>query len=223
MSAPLGAAPLRRRAGFALDADAAGNATHAAILAAARTEFSTHGLPGARVKTIAERAGVNKQLLYYYFGSKDDLYRAALEAVYAEIRELERSLALGGLPPVEAMAALIGFSFDYLARHPDFIGLLNHENAQGAQHARTSNAIRASNSPLTGMIASTLKRGVAAGVFRRGVDPVGLYISLAGMAYFFFSNRLTLSSVFDRDLTAPKAEAGYRKHVTALVLAGLRP
>jgi biotin carboxyl carrier protein len=67
----------------------------AAILAAARAEFSAKGLSGARVRKIAERAGVNKQLLYYYFGSKDDLYRAALEAVYAEIRELERGLNLG--------------------------------------------------------------------------------------------------------------------------------
>ena len=142
--------PLRRGAGLALAADNEGNATRAAILAAARTEFSAKGLSGARVEKIAERAGVNKQLIYYYFGSKVDLYRAALEAVYAEIRELERGLELGDLPPAEAMASLIDFSFDYLASHPDFIGMLNHENAQGALHVRTSTAIRATNSPLFG-------------------------------------------------------------------------
>ena len=217
------AAALRGDAAHALAPDAEGNATRAAILAAARAEFSAKGLSGSRVREIAERAGVNKQLLYYYVGSKDDLYRAALEAVYAEIRELERGLNLGDLPPLEAMAALIGFSFDYLARHPDFIGMLNHENAHGAQHVRQSSAIRATNSPLIELIAATLKRGVAARVFRRGVDPVELYISIAGMSYFFFSNRLTLSSIFARDLAAPKREAGYRAHVIALALAGLRP
>ena len=205
------------------EAEGEGNASRTAILAAARAEFSARGLSGARVKTIAERAGVNKQLIYYYFGSKDDLYRAALEAVYAEIRALELGLKLGDLPAVDAMAALVGFSFDYLARHPDFIGMLNHENAQGARHVRASNAIRAANSPLIELIAATLKRGVATRVFRRGVDPVELYISIAGMSYFFFSNRLTLSSIFARDLAAAAIEASYRAHVVALTLAGLRP
>jgi TetR/AcrR family transcriptional regulator len=187
--------------------DTEGNATRALILAAARAEFSAKGLSGARVRQIAERAGVNKQLLYYYFGSKDDLYRAALEAVYAEIRELERGLHLGDLPPLEAMAALVGFSFDYLARHPDFIGMLNHENAHGA-----CACARVERDPRDQFAAdradrATLKRGVAARVFRRGVDPVELYISIAGMSYFFFSNRGTLSSIFARDLAAPKREA----------------
>ncbi|MEO8080195.1 MAG: TetR/AcrR family transcriptional regulator [Caldimonas sp.] len=194
-----------------------------AILGAARAEFAAKGLTGARVAAIAERAGVNKQLLYYYFGSKEALYRHALEAVYVEIRALERGLDLGGLPPEEAMAALVGFSFDYLSRHPDFIGMLNHENAHGAAHVRASPAIRRTSSPLVALIRSTLARGARAGVFRRGIDPVELYISIAGMAYFFFSNRLTLSSLFGRDLEEPRRRAAYRRHVLALTLAGLRP
>ncbi len=199
------------------------NATRAAILAAARSEFSVKGLSGARVNGIAARAGVNKQLIYYYFGSKEDLYRAALEAVYAEIRALESRLNLDELPPAEAMASLIGFSFDYLSRNPDFIGMLNHENALGAEHVRASSTIRVANSPLQAMVAATLKRGVAAGVFRRDIDPVDLYISLAGMAYFYFSNQLTLSAIFNRDLHDPARIAAYRRHAIELALTGLRP
>ena len=214
-----------RAASTTLTAPAAGaeNASRDAILAAARAEFSAKGLTGARVNEIASRAGVNKQLIYYYFGSKIDLYRAALESVYAEIRALERSLKLGDLPPTQAMMALIGFSFDFLARHPDFIGMLNHENAQGARHVRALPTIRETNSPLIAQMASTLERGVRAGVFRRGIDPVALYVSMAGMSYFFFSNRLTLSSIFGRDLSRADAEAAYRKHVIELAMAGLRP
>ncbi|MBP7565071.1 MAG: TetR family transcriptional regulator [Burkholderiaceae bacterium] len=194
-----------------------------AILSAARAEFSARGLAGARVNEIAARAGVNKQLIYYYFGSKEDLYRTALEVVYLEIRSLEAQLHLADMAPAEAMAALIGFSFDYLAQHPDFIGLLNHENAQGAAHVRDSRAIRDTNSPLIELIAKTLARGTRAGAFRRGVDAVELYISVAGMSYFFFSNRLTLSSIFDRDLTATKAQKSYREHVVSFAMAALRP
>ena len=204
----------------ATEADKTGS--RAAILEAARTEFASRGLTGARVNLIAARAGVNKQLIYYYFGSKDDLYRHALESVYTEIRTQERSLNMGALPPEQAMERLIGFSFDYLARHPDFIGLLNHENAQGAQHVRESPAIRDTNSPLIDLIARTLARGIRAKVFRRGVDPVELYISVAGMSYFFFSNRLTLSSIFGRDLGSVDAIDSYRRHVVTFALAAIK-
>ncbi len=142
--------------------------------------------------------------------------------VYTEIRTQERSLKLGDMKPEEAMAALIGFSFDYLAQHPDFIGLLNHENAQGAPHVRDSSAIRDTNSPLIELIAKTLARGIRAKVFRRGIDPVELYISVAGMSYFFFSNRLTLASIFDRDLQSEAAVSAYRAHVVSFAMAGLR-
>ncbi len=219
-------APRMRRAAAsapkaAATAAAAGSDARAAILAAARAEFAAKGLNGARVNEIACRAGVNKQLLYYYFGNKDDLYRTALEAVYAEIRSLERGLELEDLPPERAMATLVAFSFDYLSQHPDFIGLLNHENARGAQHVRASRAIRETNSPLVELIGTTLKRGIRAGVFRRGIDPVDLYVSVAGMSYFFFSNRLTLSSIFGRDLGRSDAVQAYRRHVVALAMGGL--
>lgn len=211
-----------RRASVSSPSDADSSAARSAILAAARAEFSAKGLTGARVNEIAARAGVNKQLIYYYFGSKEDLYRTALEVVYTEIRTQERSLKLGDMQPEEAMATLIGFSFDYLAEHPDFIGLLNHENAQGAQHVRDSSAIRDTNSPLIELIAKTLARGIRAGVFRRGIDPVEFYISVAGMSYFFFSNRLTLASIFGRELSSAEAVTAYRAHVVAFAMAGLR-
>ncbi|MFP5477238.1 MAG: TetR/AcrR family transcriptional regulator [Gammaproteobacteria bacterium] len=212
-----------RRAAAPVADDSSHNAARQAILEAARAEFAAKGLAGARVNEIAARAGVNKQLLYYYFGNKEDLYRTALEAVYAEIRSLERDLHLGDMEPTAAMAALIGFSFDYLARHPDFIGLLNHENAHGAAHVRDSASIRDTNSPLIELIAQTLARGMAAGVFRAGIDAVELYVSVAGMSYFFFSNRLTLSSIFGRDLCEGGAVESYRAHVVSFAMAGLRP
>ena len=57
-------------------------ATRRKLLAAARREFANSGLAGARVDEIATRAGVNKQLVYHYFGDKDALYLAVLEWVY---------------------------------------------------------------------------------------------------------------------------------------------
>lgn len=198
-------------------------ATKASILAAARAEFAERGLDGGRVDNIARRAKANKQLVYYYFGSKDELYKAALEASYSDIRSLERGLDLAALPPREAMERLIDFSLDYLAQHREFIRMVADENAHGARHVMDSDAARQTNSPLIDLIEKTLRRGETEGIFRVGVDPLELYISIAGMTFFYFANGLTMSAIFGRDLTQPAALASYRDHIVALTLAGLRP
>jgi TetR/AcrR family transcriptional regulator len=198
-------------------------ATRKKLLTAARHEFARSGLAGARVDEIAARAGVNKQLVYHYFGDKDALYLAVLEWVYEEIRAKERELNLAGLPPAQAIRKLIESSFDHLADHPDFIVLLNDENRGGARHVRDSKKLEAMHSPLVSMVSRILGEGVRAGVFRKGFNPVHLYISIAGLSYFFFSNTPTLSAIFGKDLTTPAVKRARRKHVVDLVLQALRP
>jgi TetR/AcrR family transcriptional regulator len=197
--------------------------TRKKLLTAARREFARSGLAGARVDEIAARAGVNKQLLYHYFGDKDALYLAVLEWVYEEIRAQERKLNLEGLPPQVAIKKLIESSFDHLALHPDFIVLLNDENRHQARHVRASLKLEDMHSPLVSMVSAILKQGVRAGTFRRGVNPVHLYISIAGLSYFFFSNTPTLSAIFGKDLSSAAAKRARRKHVVDLVIHALRP
>lgn len=193
------------------------------LIAAAVQEFATKGFAGARVDEIAARAGVNKQLVYHYFEHKQGLYLVALESVYAQIREKEKALSLEALGPVEAMAQLVGFSFDYLAEHPEFIALLTDENRNQGSHILASDRLKTMHSPFIEMLESTLQRGVEAGVFRAEYDAVNLYISMAGVSYFFFSNNHTLSAIFNRKLDAPSALLQRRRHVIAFVLNALRP
>jgi TetR/AcrR family transcriptional regulator len=197
--------------------------TRQKLLIAARHEFAKSGLAGARVDEIAARAGVNKQLVYHYFGDKDALDLAVLDWVYEEIRTQERKLNLEGLPPEQAIRKLIEASFDHLAAHPDFIVLLNDENRGGASHVRGSRRLEAMHSPLVSMVSKILSEGVRSGVFRKGVNPVHLYISIAGLSYFFFSNTPTLSAIFGKDLSSVAAKRARRKHVVDLVLQALRP
>lgn len=197
--------------------------TRRALLEAGIGEFAAKGLAGARVDEIAARAGVNKQLVYHHFGTKEDLYAAALESVYAGIRAQERALHLADLAPREAMERLVGFSFDYLAAHPEFVALLNDENQHGARHVRASAGLREMHSPLIGLVGETLARGAAAGVFRADLDPVDVYISIAGLSYFFFSNNRTLSAIFGARLGTRAAIAARRRHVIDFVLSALRP
>jgi TetR/AcrR family transcriptional regulator len=197
-------------------------ATRRKLLTAARREFARSGLAGARVDEIAARAGVNKQLVYHYFGDKDALYLAVLEWVYDEIRAQERKLNLKGLPPEQAIKKLIESSFDHLAAHPDFIALLNDENRGGAAHVRRSRKLEAMHSPLVSLVSSILAEGVKAGIFRKGINPVHLYISIAGLSYFYFSNTPTLSAIFGKDLSSRTARQARRRHVVDLVMHSLR-
>jgi len=198
-------------------------ATRQKLLTAARREFADSGLAGARVDEIAARAGVNKQLVYHYFGDKDALYLAVLEWVYEEIRAQERELNLEGLPPEQAIKKLIEGSFDHLAAHPDFIVLLNDENRGGARHVRGSRKLEAMHSPLVSLVSTILGEGVKAGIFRQGINPVHLYISIAGLSYFYFSNTPTLSAIFGKDLSSRAARQARRRHVVDLVMHSLRP
>jgi len=192
------------------------------ILAAALEEFARFGLGGARVDRIASRAGANKRMLYYYYGNKEGLFLAVLESRYAHIRRAEQGLRLGALDPAEGIRRLVAFTWNYYLKHPEFLTLLNSENLHRARHLRRSRQIAAMHSPLVATLRDLLERGVRAGQFRSGVDPVQLYISIAGLGYFYLGNRHTLSTIFERDLLAARSKAERLKHMTALVLGYLR-
>ena len=197
-------------------------ATRARILKAAEKEFAKKGLKGTRIDAIATRARCNKALIYHYFGSKEDLFSAVLEVTYEKIREAERKLDLAHRAPREAMQELIGFSFDYVSGHPEFISLINDENMHGGVHVVHSARARDLNSPLVALIEQILKRGQAEGVFRTGVDPVQLYISIASICYFFLANRHTLSAIFALPKTRDVLDMR-RQHVIEVILGYLRP
>jgi AcrR family transcriptional regulator len=196
--------------------------TRARILAAAKAEFARVGLGGARVDQIAALAGANKRMLYYYFGSKDELFRTVLEAAYEHIRESEKALHLDAVDPPEAILRLVAFTWNYFLEHPEFLSLLNSENMHRAEHLKQSTTVRRMHSPFVAMIREILERGRRSGVFRDGVDAVQLYISIAALSYFYLANNYTLSAIFGRDLKARKARDERLAHMTELVLGYLR-
>jgi AcrR family transcriptional regulator len=196
--------------------------TRAAILEAATEEFTSKGLTGARVDHIASRSGVNKRMIYYYYGDKEGLYLAVLEATYAAIRHAEIGLHLDDRDPVDGMRELIRFTWNYFIKHPEFLSLLATENLHQARFLKQSNKIRDLHSPLIGMISSLLQRGAKDGVFKTKVDPVQLYISIASLGFFYMSNRHTLSTIFGRDLGAPPALAARGDHIVDVVLGYLK-
>jgi AcrR family transcriptional regulator len=191
------------------------------ILKAATAEFCRRGFDGARVESISSRSKSNIRLLYQHFGDKTGLYVAVLEHVYAEIRSKERALRLDEFAPDEAMRRLIDFTFVFFATHRDYVALINNENLLRARHMRRSKLIRSLTVPLVTSIREILARGESEGVFRRGVDPVQLYISITAQSYFHVSNRHTLSAMFDKNLASPEWLAERRRHAQDVLMTWL--
>ncbi|MCW5672169.1 MAG: TetR family transcriptional regulator [Hydrogenophaga sp.] len=188
------------------------------ILVAARDEFAEHGLGGARMDRIAERAGLNKRLIYYYFEDKERLFQAVLEQAYRDIREEEQQLNLLHLKPEIALRRLVEFTWNYYLEHPEFLTLLNSANLHRARHLAQSERARQLNSPLIATLAEVVERGHAEGTFRGGIDPLQLYVSIAGLSYFYLSNNHTLSAIFGRDLMTPKAHNERLSHMCDVIL-----
>lgn len=196
--------------------------TREAILVAAQAEFTAKGLSGGRVDEIARRARANKRMIYHYFKSKEGLYLAALERVYEDLRGTERTLDLAHLEPEAAIQRLVEFNFDYSREHPELISLLNNENLHRARHLRKSKKVRELHSPFVQLIGDILDRGVAKGVFRPGLDPVDLYVTIAAVGYFYLSNNWTLSAIFGRDLGTDAACRRRRRHNVDMILSAIR-
>ncbi len=181
------------------------DATRARILEAAKKEFAKLGLGGARVDVIAMRAKANKRMIYHYFKDKDDLFRAVLEEVYADIRTMEAKLDLDALEPEAALHAFLAFTWTYYLKHPEFLALVNSANLHKGRHLLRSERFRELHIGFVPLLDRVLKRGAAQGVFREGIDPVHLNITIAAVGYYYLTNRYTGSLMYGRDLVDPKA------------------
>ncbi|HEX2114429.1 MAG TPA: TetR/AcrR family transcriptional regulator [Alphaproteobacteria bacterium] len=192
------------------------------IIAVATAEFAEKGLSGARIDRIAARTKTSKRGIYYYFGSKEKLYISVLEEAYRNIRSIESRLELDHLPPEDALRMLVGFTFDYENANPQFIRLVMNENIHYGKYLARSSAIQKLNVTAIDAVRRVLERGVKEGVFRTGIDPVDLHMSISALCFFNVANRYTFSRIFKRDMESPAALAARRASIIDTILAAVR-
>lgn len=197
-------------------------ATRLRILDAAQGEFADRGLSGARVDAIAARIETNVRMIYYYFGSKEGLYRAVLERAYAFMREEEKGLLLDTLAPEQAIRRLTEFTFDYQQAHPEFVRLVQIENIHRAAHLSGLARIRALNASVIETIGRILARGQQDGLFRADAEPIGLHLLMTAFCCFRVANRYTLRTIFPVDPLSPALSAGHKRMLVDAVLGYLR-
>ena len=196
--------------------------TRANILEVAEAEFGEKGLAGARIDEIAELTRTSKRMIYYYFGSKEGLYLAVLEESYRRTREVESQLHLQDLEPEEALRRLVAFTFDHHLHHESFIRLVMSENIHRGEYMGQSPNLAELNVPAISAIRNLYERGVKAGVFRKGLDPVDIHASISALSFFNVSNKHTFGRIFKVDMESPAYIAQRRANVVEMVVRFVR-
>ena len=197
-------------------------ATMADILDVATREFAAKGLAGARIDEIAAATRTSKRMIYYYFGSKEGLYVAVLEEAYRRIRHIETDMHLEDLEPETALRRLVAFTCDYQRSNPDFIRLVMNENMHHGEFLAQSRLIQQLNVPAINLLRSVYERGVHEGVFRSGIDPIDLHMSISALSVFNVSNRHTFSLIFKHDFDDPAAIEARRDSIVEMIVRFVR-
>lgn len=196
--------------------------TRQRILHIAAEEFANRGFDGARIDEIVRRSKVSKNLIYHYFKSKEQLFVSVLEKAYASLHARQEAMSLTEGEALAGIRKLVIDSFNHWSQSKHFIGYLNSENFHKAKHIKKSAAIRQAYPALIGRISAVLAKGEKEGIFRAGVDPVDLYISISALAYHFFSNQHTFSVIFAKDFTTEAMLMKRLQHVEDMVLGYLQ-
>jgi AcrR family transcriptional regulator len=196
--------------------------TKADILEVAAAEFGEKGLAGARIDEIAALTQTSKRMIYYYFGSKEGLYLSVLEDSYKRVRDIEAELHLQDLAPEQALRRLVAFTFDHHLSHENYIRLVMSENINRGQYLAQSQRIQELNVPAIAAIRHLYERGMKAGVFRKGLDPVDIHASISALSFFNVSNRHTFGLIFKLDTRSQAYITHRRDNVIEMVVRFMR-
>lgn len=196
----------------------AAQTTQENILRAATKVFAKHGFAGGRIEQISKAAKSHDRMIYYYFGNKEELFIAVIEETYRRFNEAESKVVLKMSDPVDDLKTLVRFMWTYYQQNPEFITLLNSENLHRGKHISKSLRAREYSSPAISLMEKVLKNGAEMGLFRSDIRPRDVYLMSAALAYFYVSNRFTLSAFLGEDLAAPEAITHWEGFITAAVI-----
>ncbi|HWD96476.1 MAG TPA: TetR family transcriptional regulator [Acidimicrobiales bacterium] len=193
--------------------------TKSDILTVATQEFAEKGYLGARVDDIATLTRTTKRMIYYYYESKEGLYRAALQHAYEQIVVPVERYGIEGLAPMEAIRQVAKVTFDLHDGYPYFARLISLENMNRGRFIGGDAGIEVLPRPIIPLLRSLLKRGRAEGTVKREIDAWDVHMFISSLCFFRVNNRFTFEANFGRDLMAPRLRTRYRNMVGDAVVA----
>src|SRR5208282_1946242 len=158
--------------------------TRATILKAADQVYAEYGLAGARTDAIAQAAGVNKALLYYYFKSKESLYQAVVGSQVREFQKQVQEVLSAKGPAGPILLRYVSYHFDFIGTHPHYPRIFQRMMMEG--DPGLERMIREHSVPLMNLLMAVLERGMKSGEFRR-MDKGHTIVSIGGMTAHYFN------------------------------------
>jgi TetR/AcrR family transcriptional regulator len=196
--------------------------TRAAILDAALHEFASEGVAGARIDEIAQMAGVNKALLYYYFRDKESLYGAVIDDVFQRMRERLLTVLNSDMSPREMIVEYAKTHFDYIASSPEYPRLVQQEMMRAGRQ-KSPHLKRIAQTyfhPVYTRLLEVLQEGVDAGEFRP-VEPRRFAMMMAAAVVHYFNSLPIAQLMGNNDPLAPECVAAQRTSVIDFITHAL--
>ena len=190
--------------------------TRTAILDAAEAIFAERGFAATRLEDVAERVGIRRASIVYYFRDKRELYEAVLDQVFAGLERRIES-ALSSLDPLPArVEAGVSAWVDYVGARPTTARLLLREVADGSPDR--DSALRRFTRPYFELIRKQVveRRDQAGGALER-VDPVLVASTVAGTTIFFVAAMPTLVPELGLRPTHPESLGALREQLLGLL------
>jgi Transcriptional regulator len=188
------------------------------LLAASEHEFATKGLYGARIDNIATEAGVNKRMIYEYFGNKEELYKTVLNRAYHRLLEREVNVLSEKTSAKEAIYKTIHMYFEFLAQHETFVQLVLWENLNHAKYLKELN-VQDIKEPTIELLHEIIKGGKQSGIFRQDLDADEVILSILTYTFSYFSNRYTMSILMNKNYSDTENMKSRATEVTEMVLS----
>ena len=190
------------------------------LLTAGTRLFASHGYHGVAVDEIVAAAGCNKRMMYHYFGDKEGLYAAVLQAVYARLERVEMQPMPEDATTADVVREIMARYFDFLSHDPEFVNLLLWENLnQGRILARHPHLL--TKAPAIAKLREVLEAAKRRGQIGDVGDVRHLLILMIGMCFIYFSNRHTLRQGIGLDLDRPSVRAEGLRTAQQMFLAHL--
>jgi AcrR family transcriptional regulator len=196
--------------------------TRAKILKAAIKVFAKQGYASGRVESISKAARSHDRMIYYYFGSKEQLFVEVLETIYTQFNEAESKLDLDLEDPVHGLEQMVEFVWQYYLDHPEFVTLLSSENLHQGKHAKKSSKLKEISGYAISVVQKLLDAGKAQHVFRADVKARDVYLMIASLGYFYNANQYTLGAFLGEALMDKAALAHWREVIKDTVLRAVR-
>jgi len=178
--------------------------TRSAIIEVATKEFSLRGYSGGRVNEIGKRTRTSKRMIYYYFGSKEALYRAVLAGYYRRLHRAHSSADLMQMDPLQGLVSLTRSTFDWHLHFASEVPLVMYENIHSGIHIGSLSTSENLRSTAIDVVEDIYHRGVADGSMRPNLRPIDIYNAIVSASFFNVSNRYTFRAIFGHDMSSPE-------------------